>query len=405
MSPHVLLIADGRSPTAQSWIRNVQALGDTVSLISTFPCSPPDDLRHFFIIPVAFSRLSSSGRASAAPSGGQVQRSFSRGLIRRFAPTFQTMRYILGPLTLPRFTRTFQALLTEIKPDLVHALRIPFEGMLGSGTPGELPFIVSTWGNDLTLHARASIVMHKFTNQCLSRADGFIADTHRDARLAHAWGLSAKAPTLVLPGSGGMDLEAIVSAPNFDPGAYGLPAAGIFVVNPRGLRPKSVHQDTFFAAIPKILARHPNAHFICPGLAGSHLAETWVKRYGIERSTHLLPKLSQPQLWSLLKSAEVFVSPSSHDGTPNSLLEAMACGCFPVAGNIESLREWVEDGVNGLLVEPHSPDALAEAVCRALNTETLRQTAAQQNLAIVKARASQQATRPKISAFYGQFIK
>jgi hypothetical protein len=36
----------------------------------------------------------------------------------------------------------------------VHALRIPFEGMLGSYTPAGIPFVAATWGNDLTLHAR-----------------------------------------------------------------------------------------------------------------------------------------------------------------------------------------------------------------------------------------------------------
>jgi glycosyltransferase involved in cell wall biosynthesis len=99
------------------------------------------------------------------------------------------------------------------------------------------------------------------------------------------------------------------------------------------------------------------------------------------------------------------VSPSSHDGTPNSLLEAMACGCFPVAGNIESLREWIEDGINGLLVDPRDPHKLAEAVCHALDSDEKRQKAAEHNLALVRQRASQDTTHPLIDTFYQQFIK
>ena len=47
---------------------------------------------------------------------------------------------------------------------------------------------------------------------------------------------------------------------------------------------------------------------------------------------------------AVFQGARVAVSPSTHDGTPNTLLEAMSCGSFPVAGDIESLREWIEPG-------------------------------------------------------------
>lgn len=405
MSAHILIVADGRSPTALSWIANVQALGYEVSLISTFPCSPPNDVRHFYILPVGFSRLSSSGQTSTAPDARPAHAKPNRWLIRRFAPLLQSLRYVLGPLTILRFAYIYQKLMRELEPDLVHALRIPFEGMLGSYTPRGIPFMAATWGNDLTLHASASPLMRTFTKRCLARADGFTADTLRDVRLAHTWGLSDDAPTLVVPGSGGLDLDAILAAPGFDSAAFGLSTTGDRVVNPRGLRPGSVHQDVFFAAIPEILVKHPDTHFICPGLAGNHQAETWIEKYGIEKNTHLLPKLTQTQLWSLLKSARLYVSPSSHDGTPNSLLEAMACGCLPIVGDIDSLWEWIEDGVNGLLVDPRSPQNLAEAICQALNATQLHQRAAEHNLALVKDRASQSATRPLIDTFYQQFIK
>jgi glycosyltransferase involved in cell wall biosynthesis len=109
-------------------------------------------------------------------------------------------------------------------------------------------------------------------------------------------------------------------------------------------------------------------------------------------------------LWALYKRSQLYVSPSSHDGTPNSLLEAMACGCFPVVGDIESLREWITQGVNGLLVNPTSPQALAGGICRALDAVDLRQRAASYNLSLIEDRAAQGTTLPKIDAFYQQFI-
>ena len=246
--------------------------------------------------------------------------------------------------------------------------------------------------------------MKHSTHRCLQRADGLSSDTRRDVQLAHSFGLDRSAPTLVVPGSGGLDLAAIHAASS-DFYDDDLPDKGLRIVNPRGLRPGSVHQDVFFAAIPKVLAHKPECVFICPNLLGHHEVEIWQKLYGGENNTFLLPKLTQHQLWSLFKSSDVFVSPSSHDGTPNTLLEAMACGCFPVAGDIESVREWIHHGVNGLLVDPHDPDALAQAILTALDQSELRRRAADQNLAVIQERAARESTRPKIENFYSRFIK
>ena len=178
----------------------------------------------------------------------------------------------------------------------------------------------------------------------------------------------------------------------------------MWVINPRGLRPGSVHQEVFFEAIPKILSQRPEMVFICPNLAGIRSVEDRVKSLGIEGATYLLPKLPQTELWSLLKEAAIFVSPSSHDGTPNTLLEAMACGCFPIVGDIESLREWITHGVNGFLVDPRDPTALASAVLEAAAQPELRRAAAIQNRSIIEKRAAQSVTQPKIDAFYTQFL-
>ena len=80
-----------------------------------------------------------------------------------------------------------------------------------------------------------------------------------------------------------------------------------------------------------------------------------MQQYQLEEHVLLLPYLDQQQLWQLFSRAQVYVSLSSHDGTPNTFLEALACGCFPVVGDIESLREWLEPERTGLLVDPTRP--------------------------------------------------
>jgi len=101
----------------------------------------------------------------------------------------------------------------------------------------------------------------------------------------------------------------------------------------------------------------------------------------------------------------VSVSVSVHDGTPNSLLEAMAVGCLPVCGDIESIREWITDGENGLLVDPADPTALADAILRGIEDESLRRIAANRNLEIILARAEVSTVRRQVAEFYGRVIE
>ncbi|MFZ3081028.1 MAG: glycosyltransferase family 4 protein, partial [Bellilinea sp.] len=125
----------------------------------------------------------------------------------------------------------------------------------------------------------------------------------------------------------------------------------------------------------------------------------------VDKRVVLLPALSQGQLWELFTRCPVSISVTNHDGTPNTLLEAMSCGSFPVAGNIESLREWIDPGVNGLLVDPGSPRELAAAILQALNDPGLRENANQANLDMIHNRAEVSHVRPKIAAFYQKVLE
>ncbi len=394
----LLFVADGRSPITLSWLRHWIERGDEVHLVSTFPCEVPPGLASFHVLPVAFGALGGgqAGHTSPAPK---------QGLVGRFRNLLRPLRYYLGPVSLLPYQRRFRALVAALRPDLIHALRIPFEGMLAASAHGEAPLIVSIWGNDLTLHAYGSFLMNWLTRRTLRRAHGLMADTRRDIRLGREWGFSADKPSLVVPGAGGIRFDEIRRAVSESEPLPDLPAGAPLIVNPRGWRPGSLRNDTFFRAIPFVVQKFPQACFVCPPLSGDPQAEHWVASLGIEASVRLWPRLSQPQLWALFQRAQVFVSPSAHDGTPNSLLEAMACGCFPIAGDIESLREWITPDVNGFLVNPADPFTLAEAILAALGDADLRSRAARQNARILAERADYQRCMAQVDGFYENVVR
>ena len=90
--------------------------------------------------------------------------------------------------------------------------------------------------------------------------------------------------------------------------------------------------------------------------------------------------------------------------TPNTLLEAMASGCFPVIGDIESIREWIEPGVNGILFNPTDPEELASGILLAIENDNLCETARIKNLKMITERAEYQKVMKKVEGFYRELL-
>ncbi len=383
----LLFVADGRSPIALNWIRYFIERGDEVFLASTYACQPDLKLCGMEVVPVAFSGVKSATEAGSTPKKGLWGASTLklRTVIRQW----------LGPLTVFRASRHLRRFVEQVKPDLIHAMRIPYEGMLAADAAGLAPMVVSVWGNDFTLHAPATPLMRHYTEWTLKAADALHADCQRDIRLGKQLGFSADRPTLVVPGNGGIRTE-VFYPPK-------VPQTAPLVVNPRGFR-AYVRNDSFFAAIPLVLREYPEARFACATMAGVREAIETVQKLGIESAVELLPARPHAEMANLFRAAQVVVSPSTHDGTPNTLLEAMACGCFPVAGDLESIREWITPGKNGLCVNPGDPAALAKAILRGLNDAALREQAARENAVIIAERAEYTRNMARVTQLYENLL-
>jgi glycosyltransferase involved in cell wall biosynthesis len=100
----------------------------------------------------------------------------------------------------------------------------------------------------------------------------------------------------------------------------------------------------------------------------------------------------------LIAAADLFVLASSHEGLPVAVMEAFAAGVPVVATAAGGMAEAVTDGVDGLLVPPLDPEALAGAICRAADP-ALRATLAA-GAALAGARYSATASVEAIEATY-----
>ncbi|KQY81406.1 TIGR03088 family PEP-CTERM/XrtA system glycosyltransferase [Pelomonas sp. Root1444] len=102
----------------------------------------------------------------------------------------------------------------------------------------------------------------------------------------------------------------------------------------------------------------------------------------------------------LLPHFDIFALPSQAEGISNTLLEAMACGCAPVATDVGGNPELVEDGANGLLVPPQDSAALAAALARLIGDVALRQRLAEASLARVRSQFSLDGMMAAYGALY-----
>jgi glycosyltransferase involved in cell wall biosynthesis len=70
--------------------------------------------------------------------------------------------------------------------------------------------------------------------------------------------------------------------------------------------------------------------------------------------------------------SHIAVLPSRREGMPKSLLEAAACGRAMIATDVPGCRAVVRPGINGLLVPPDDPTALADAIAQMMGDGALR---------------------------------
>jgi glycosyltransferase involved in cell wall biosynthesis len=104
------------------------------------------------------------------------------------------------------------------------------------------------------------------------------------------------------------------------------------------------------------------------------------------------------------EAMDVFGLSSLREGLPNVLLEAMALEVPVVATRVAGVPRLVEDGANGLLVEPGSAEALAGALGRLLGDPALRDRLAAAGRRTVEGRYSFAARMRKVAALYDALL-
>ena len=133
------------------------------------------------------------------------------------------------------------------------------------------------------------------------------------------------------------------------------------------LYPWKGHEYLIIAA-QKILVTNPNVQFLIVGEGPlRQKLESMVCNLGISENVTFTGHISHRHVPWLLSNIDIGVLVSLRENLPRTLLEYMAAQKPLVATNVGGVSEAVIDGVNGYLVPPRDPDALANAILKLMN--------------------------------------
>lgn len=280
----------------------------------------------------------------------------------------------LNPVALLRSISAMRRIIREERPDVVLAYTIKpvIVAALAARAEriGTIASLITgagyafTEGRELKrrISRIAALLLYRLA---LDRSDVVIFQNPDDERFFHQSGMvPRKGRTHVVNGSG-VDLDRFSPAP--------LPSKTSFLMIARLVKDKGVRE--FAEAARRVKAEHRETSIALVGpfdpspdsLRPAELDE--LVRGGIDY------KGAMTDVRSAIAESSVYVLPSAYrEGTPRSVLEAMAMGRAIITTDMPGCRETVRNGVNGFLVPPRDAGALYAAMTRFIEDPKLAQS-------------------------------
>ena len=139
-------------------------------------------------------------------------------------------------------------------------------------------------------------------------------------------------------------------------------------------------------AFDEVKRQIPNAKLILAGRGKLKEVEDTVGRLGLGRRITFAGWRDDAA--AIYNATDIFVQPSLSEAFSQVLIEAMGCGLPVIATKVGGAAEVIENDVNGILIEPDDPQAIAREVIRLAGDEKLRSVIADRGMTSVRERFS-----------------
>lgn len=242
-----------------------------------------------------------------------------------------------------------EILIQKIQPDVIHSFEMQscsYSLVEVLNKYKNIPWIYSCWGSDL--YYFQNFKSHKLKIiQVLQRVNFLQTDCNRDIEIAKALGFRGSS-LKVIPGGGGFNLDAIQKNK--------LP------VNQRNIILVKGYENKFGRALNVIKALCEIKEFLLNYevvvFASHPLVIDYIKNNALPFTILSKEALTHQEVLELMGKSLLYIGNSISDGIPNTLLEAIVMGAFPIQSNPGGATQEVLTTDNGLLIE--NPDSVLE---------------------------------------------
>ncbi len=291
-----------------------------------------------------------------------------------------------------------EKIILEIQPDIIHSFEMQGCSYPILKTMQKYPVIkwlYSCWGSDLYYYQRFPIHLKKI-KQVLQRVDYLHTDCQRDYILAKKLGFSGK-HVGVIPGGTGYNLKELEF--------YKLPIKERKTILVKGYEHQLGRGLNIVKALQAIQNQILNYEVVVFG-AHSKVFD-YIRSNRLDFTLFKRHDLSHQELMKLMGKSLIYIGNSISDGMPNTLLEAIVMGAFPIQSNPGGVtEEIINDGKNGFLIK--DPDAIEEirnTIMQTLTNSLIIEEGFKINTSISKRLLGYDFNRKKINAIYNDLSK
>lgn len=291
-----------------------------------------------------------------------------------------------------------EKIILEIKPDVVHSFEMQSCSYPILKTMHKFPkvkWLYSCWGSDIFFYMNFKTDNYKIKN-VLKRVDFLHTDCKRDFDLAVQLNFSGKFLG-VIPGGTGYKIQELES--------FKLPVSERKIILVKGYEHDLGRGLNIVKALHSIEKEIKEYQVI---VFGSHSkVKDYISDNQLNFSFFDRHELSHDELTKLMGKSLIYIGNSISDGMPNTLLEAIVMGAFPIQSNPGGVTEEViSNNKNGFLIQnPESIEEIKENTLKAISDLNFLENASLENQKIANERLDYFENKLKVIEMYKTIMK
>ncbi|WP_461206454.1 glycosyltransferase family 4 protein [Clostridium sp. DL1XJH146] len=273
-------------------------------------------------------------------------------------------------------TLEIKKILKEIKPDIINAHYVTSYGFIAALT-GIKPLVISAWGSDILVTPKQNKFYKNITKFTLNRADLITSDSDIMSKEINQL---SRSKTITVP----MGVEKILCDFERKDNINEIKILSLRTLN------KNSNIDTIVKSFSKIVKEYKDMTLkliiINDGPEKNNIRNL-IEELGICEDIEMKGFVSRKELLDLMISSQIYISIPTSDSTSVTLLEAMACGIPIIVSDLQANREWIENRINGLVLNRIDEEVLYENIKSIINNNKLKEDFFKINRDIILKRA------------------